>query len=427
MYLRRKKRGVILILTLWIVTVLSLIAYSLAFEMRLEARLTKLKKDNLIAFQLAKAGMAKAVCDLKNDMVIDRAEKSQVLDAEGDIWKKAEDKFQVEMNNGTYSVHIIDEESLIHLNEAHPLLLPAMIEYFIGEDEEEEAGKIGMAIVDWRDSDDVPVNTNEGSSERILYKKYIAKDYYDIDLEYDSSEYDIQYRLKNDKFSSVEELLDVYGIAAELFYGFDPEERKQEIMMDQTDRESEYDQHIMRTPEEETHQWLNPEVYGLRDVLTLNSTGKVNINTAGVDVLAILLSAAKVNDPDPEVVAKAIVDYRRDGSESDLDNDKAFRNVNELAQVEGISGGQIAAIQRIQPLTTSSTNFRIISEGRYGRAHRTIEAVVRRTWETFNVDTTDDDFDPSVRRRIKREDEDRDDDMITVECPTVRIIQWRER
>jgi len=45
----RARRGVIIILTLWLVTVLALIAYSLAYEMRIEARLTKLKKDQLLA------------------------------------------------------------------------------------------------------------------------------------------------------------------------------------------------------------------------------------------------------------------------------------------------------------------------------------------------------------------------------------------
>jgi len=71
----RARRGVIIILTLWLVTVLALIAYSLAYEMRSEGRLTKLKKDQLLAYQLAKAGVAKAICDLKNDMLMERQEK----------------------------------------------------------------------------------------------------------------------------------------------------------------------------------------------------------------------------------------------------------------------------------------------------------------------------------------------------------------
>jgi len=421
--LKKGDKGVVLILTLWMVTVLSMIAYSLAFEMRLEARLTKLKKDNLIAFQLARAGLAKAACDLKNDMVLDRAEKVQILDADGDVWKNPRDKVKVEMGGGSYTVRIIDEESLLNVNTANTLVLIGAVKYFLGEEKEEEAKRIALAITDWRDADDIPQDAGKDLKENEYYRQNIAED---LDLKEDLVN-EISYRLKNDYFTTLDELLDVYGITQELFYGYNPEERKEQILMDKT-RESKGDErHIMRSTSEDSSYQFDLEAKGLRDILTVRSNGAVNINTAGKAVLSAIISAAQIHEPEPETLAKAIIEYRRDGAKEDIDNEKAFRSIGELSQVEGLSGPLISRIQSIQPLTVSSNNFRIIAEGTYGRAHRTIEAVVARTWETFNVDANDGDFDPSVRRRVKKEDKNKNEDRITVESPTVRIIQFRER
>ncbi|HPB32422.1 MAG TPA: type II secretion system protein GspK, partial [Candidatus Sumerlaeota bacterium] len=209
---RMRRRGVLLILTLWMVTVLSLIAYSLAYEMRLEVRLTKLKKDNLLAYQLAKAGVAKAVCDLKNDMVIDRAEGSEEFDAEGDVWKFYEDKVNIPLGAGTFSVRIIDEESLLNLNSISPFVMEKLALYFLGdgEDAEENALKIAQAVQDWRDADDTSIS-DQGITERQLYRQLIAEDWGIRGTDAELSE-QIFYRIKNDVFTTVEELLDVYGV-----------------------------------------------------------------------------------------------------------------------------------------------------------------------------------------------------------------------
>jgi type II secretory pathway component PulK len=421
--LKKRNRGVVLILTLWMVTVLSMIAYSLAYEMRLEARLTKLKKDNLIAFQLAKAGVAKAVCDLKNDMVMDRAEKAQILDAEGDVWKNPKDKVDVKMGGGSYTVRIIDEESLLNLNTANTLVILHAIKYFLGDDQEEEAKRIALAITDWRDTDDVPSDSGKDLNENEFYRQSIAED---LGLNQEE-ENGISYRLKNDYFTTVEELLDVYGVTPELFYGYNPEERKEEILMEKTRTSRGDDRHIMRSSSEGSSYQFDLETKGLRDIFTVRSDGFVNINTAGEAVLTAIIAASQINDPDPQSLAKGIIEYRRDGAKEDIDNEQAFRSIGELSQVEELSGPLISRLQSLQRLNISSNHFRIIAEGTYGRAHRTIEAVVTRTWETFTVDANDGDFDPSIRRRVKREEKNKSEDRVTVESPTVRIIQFRER
>ena len=420
----RNNRGVILILTLWMVTVLSLIAYSLAYEMRLEVRLTKLRKDNLVAYRLAKAGVAKAICDLKNDMVIERGEEGEIFDAEGDIWKKGEDKTNIEMNEGTYSVRIIDEDSLVNLNTAHPILMQEMVKLFIGEDEDEEAKKIAISIYDWRDGDTEPAD-GDPETEQKYYENLIADDF---DMDRDDEDFRYSYRMKNDDYTTVEELLDVYGVYPELFYGFEPEERKIEILQERAESRDRDSIHRMTYADSEEEYSLDAEVEGLRDMFTVNSSGAVNINTAGLDVLTAMIATAENQAENPEDLAQAIIDYRRDGDDRDVDNDKAFRNVGELSHVDGLSGGIISRMRSIQRMTVVSRFFRIIAEGNFGGAHRTIEAVVSRNWETFNVDENDEDFDPDAYERVRRvEDDQHDRDVITVESPSVRIIQWRER
>lgn len=420
--LRKNNKGVILILTLWMVTVLSLIAYSLAFEMRLEARLTKLRKDNLMAYQLARAGLAKAICDLKNDMVLDRSEDAQIFDAEGDVWKNPKDKFEIPMAGGTYSVRIIDEESFLNINRVNPLVMTEAIKYFLGEEQEEEASKISFSVLDWRDADDIPAKGGV-AKEQEFYGEYIAEDM-DIDLD----EVDqINYRLKNDYFNTVEEILDCYGMTPDLFYGFDPQQRKEEILMQKNVARKRDNIHIMSGSSDSDSYQIDLVPEGLRDLLTVHSSGQVNVNTASEAVLIAIIASARINDPDPEELAQAIIDYRRDGAKEDIENDKAFRSIEELSQVEGLSGPLISRLQSLQSLTTISSNFRIIAEGNYGKSHRTIEAVVIRSWENFIVDTSDGELDPDVKRRIRREDEKKDDTKVTVDSPTVRFVQIRER
>ncbi len=421
---RMRRRGVLLILTLWMVTVLSLIAYSLAYEMRLEVRLTKLKKDNLLAYQLAKAGVAKAVCDLKNDMVIDRAEGSEEFDAEGDVWKFYEDKLDIPLGAGTFSVRIIDEESLLNLNSISPFVMEKLALYFLGdgEDAEENALKIAQAVQDWRDADDTSIS-DQGISERQLYRQLIAEDWGIRGTDAELSE-QIFYRIKNDVFTTVEELLDVYGVTPELFYGFDPEERKIELYRSRLEDRRRDNKHVLRAGGSDSES-LDIEPRGLRDALTINSNSMLNINTASEAVLTAVLSAAKIGDPQPEEIARAIVDHRRNNSRGSIDNDQAFRTPGDLAMVEGLDGGALSRLQSIQRITTTSTNFRIISQGRAGSATRTIEAIVVRTYETFNVDANEEGLSSDIRRRIRGEEGD--DNMVTVESPTVRIVQWRER
>ena len=62
-----KKSGTILITTLWILTILSILAVGIGFRVSIEARLSKYTMDNLKAEYHAKAGSVKAQAMLSKD------------------------------------------------------------------------------------------------------------------------------------------------------------------------------------------------------------------------------------------------------------------------------------------------------------------------------------------------------------------------
>src|SRR5690606_26395733 len=120
-------------LVLWIAVILSLLAYSILYQMSLESRVTSLRARQLEARTLARAGIAKAFTDLKNDMIFDNSEAlNPPCDAEGDIWAKPEVcKEEMPLGNGEFTVRVTDHESLLNINRFRPnnrLLLEKIIE-----------------------------------------------------------------------------------------------------------------------------------------------------------------------------------------------------------------------------------------------------------------------------------------------------------
>ncbi|MCX7015852.1 MAG: hypothetical protein NTW86_25410, partial [Candidatus Sumerlaeota bacterium] len=113
-------------LTMWIAIVLSLLAYSLAYEMQMEMRLTTMRRDGLVAYELARLAIARGVADLKNDLIMDfkpdeKNPGGQPFDGPGDIWRLTKDKTDVKASKtGRYSARIQDEERLLSLNRLTP-------------------------------------------------------------------------------------------------------------------------------------------------------------------------------------------------------------------------------------------------------------------------------------------------------------------
>ena len=145
--------------------------------------------------------------------------------------------------------------------------------------------------------------------------------------------------------------------------------------------------------------------------------GRVNANTAKREVLEAILRTGAPSIASPDKVAAQIIDHRRDGREKDIDNDMAFRTLEDLALVSAVGD---AARGLIRFLDIKSFTFRIVSTGDVAGTLRTIETVVDRHWEVFDPTEV---IVPDIEEITGREPRDSDDIVFD---PSVRALQWME-
>ncbi len=421
---RRPRRGVVLLLVLWMLVVLSLIAYSLLFQVATETTITSTRKKQLEAEALARAGIAKAIVDLRNDAIFDRREEAQIFDGEGDVWARPEeDKDEVQLRRGddagTFSVRVFDEDGLLNLNQMSPVNVPLMqaILERLGYDEK-GAETLACMIADWRDGDTVPtLPTAPANSEGIAYAIIMGEE--------EGGETDIDevdpIRMRNENFIVVEELLELYGVTADAFFGAGTPEAEfyREKIGEPTGRLYQIDPPRTRGDERPV---------GLRDYFTVHGGGTLNVNTAPVHVLAALAEAAGESNGDSW--AERFVSNRRGGKDNDIDNDNAFKDRTEMMadqQVQTLTQGGALGVD----VGVSSQAFRIISEGRVGEVRVRLEAIAIREVPTF---TRVEDFEYIDRARERRdqnsgryERRESSENELQVQYPFVRIVQMYRR
>lgn len=418
----RRRRGLALVLALWFSLLLMTMVYTLLWDVRVETQLQGLSNDDLEARWLARAGVAKAIADLCNDSVIQRAEPNiPVVDTNGDVWAMDnEDKTNIRLADrsgaGYFSVQVRDAEGLINLNRGRVELLRNLF-IVLGEDEELEAQWRADMIIDWRDENTEPISANfePGMQEREHWHTILLEE---MDTEWDGV-------LHNGRFLTVEELLSLPMITPEIFYG------------------PEIDPELDSRSSRSRRRRSDPEV-GLRDCVTTLSNGTLNINTARREVLGAMALTAMGDGADWESVADAIIDYR-DGSrlESSKD-DHPFASVQEIQSVPSAA----ALLSRADQwgLTTVSQNFTITSTGHAGDAQHTIVCEVSRNWEVYVMAYDPDsnvsqfasgmpvtsgqqflgEWDSSGRRNSNNRSRSRRGSDTTVERPAVRIMTWVE-
>ncbi|HUT26103.1 MAG TPA: hypothetical protein VM492_17355, partial [Sumerlaeia bacterium] len=157
---KRRRRATVLILTLWIVLILSLLATTLAYEMQIEMQLTGAHRDEFVAEQLARIGVSRAVVDLRNDSLMDGATdftRRRQFDALGDVWAGTLGPREIEIELpgedevfGTCQIMIVDEESKLSLNGMKPDWRNVMRNLLLLLDvDEDDAKQLADAIWDW--------------------------------------------------------------------------------------------------------------------------------------------------------------------------------------------------------------------------------------------------------------------------------------
>lgn len=436
---RARGRAVVLVITLWIIVVLGVIASSLAFDVQVGSKLAGLQREQFMAYNLAKSAVGVGITHLQNDLIIDYNENpNQMADSFADVWalrdlKENERVVQVDPKghpDRTYEVSIEDEESKIPLNFANFKVLKAMMEYYGFE--APDSDEIAYAIIDYRDQDDM-AGAEPGSYENEYYSAKMGQR-----IKANTASDQLIYRVPNERYLSTDQLLEVYGINQfpEIYLGFDPDAPDEDAL---AARDAAAMGRRVRQKRERTRR-RGHEPLPMKDIVTVSpeDNGRVNLNTASIDVLTILIHAATdfASIEQAKAAAEAIADFRGDNDKRAPDPEKAFKSLKDVEQVPGVDVGALGKLGSlgVQPAFRSET-YRVLGIGKTKRAEREVEAIVQRKLEIYNPD------DASLasnrgrgidsrrrrgsdRRRGSQKGGRPDDNYIRV--PAVRVLQWIE-
>jgi len=323
-----RDKGTILITTLWILTLLTLLALGVGMRVGIDIKMISFFINSHKAYYIAEAGVRKTVFFLEKDTNKNADSLNEIWSSGYDYTKEQFVLKDIKVGDGTFTVGYVtekdengepvylygasDEEGKLNVNEIDGDMLAKLPGFSV---------EIASAVVDWRDEDDLP---NPSGAEG---------DYYEgLDNPYES---------KNAKFSVPEELMLVKDVTREIYEG-------------------------------------------IKDIVTVYGEGyAVNINTAPREVLAVLAG------PEFEDLPGKIVNYRK-GSDglAGTQDDNIFTDINAIgAQLASALTLNQAEFNRLEELKKAgyfkvmSGYFRIRSRGQVknGKVKKTIEAVVKRT------------------------------------------------
>jgi general secretion pathway protein K len=195
----QSNRGIALLMVLWILTILMVIVLSFAFMARTEVYSTVSFRDGLQKKFLAEAAIERGIMELfyrgsfRNQATV--VEGSESIRADGRLYKG-----EIEADYYTYTV--TDESGKININtltDTNGIILNnLLVNLGVSGD---DANTIVDSILDWRDTDE-------------LHRLHGAESDYYLSLP-------IPYKAKNANFDTIEELLLVKGMTAEILFGHD--------------------------------------------------------------------------------------------------------------------------------------------------------------------------------------------------------------
>ena len=317
---RNEQAGAALILVLLMITVLVVLAVETLRAMQVEEAGARYFQDSFQAEALAKSGVHVTMALLLKD-----AETNQA-DHLGELWAQVGRpglegtplseigtlEGQVADESGKFPINaLVDDKGA--LRPAHAQVLGHLLTNPPFQMEPEEAMALVAAVKDWLDPDD---ETIEGGGAESEY--------------YQSQEK--PHGCKNGPMTSLAELLLIRGMTEALYYG-------------------------------------KEGGAGLKDLLTLYSGGKININTAGPLVLQALLSPSTP----PETAAswvESVIAYRQEEMHWDaLGESDWYRN-----RMVGFSDISLSA----ELITVQSSYFSVRLTGKVGAGRKTVFACLER-------------------------------------------------
>lgn len=228
--------GIALLMTLWVLVMLSVIAMSFSFSTRWGSASTRNFKEETKAYYLAMSGYQEAVGYLLSD----QDNMVDYIDADGNLYidkdtkpvtgKRVTDEAELE-------IKITDDGARLNINIMDGARLKKVLDYVgMPPDLEQE---IIDSILDWKDAD------------KEHHLSGAEDDYYES--------LDPPYKAKNRNFDSVEELLLVKGFKPEYLYG-------------------------------------SKDVRPMYELVTASGDGSININTVSREVLELMGAGSEAID-----------------------------------------------------------------------------------------------------------------------------------
>ncbi|MDO9211120.1 MAG: type II secretion system protein GspK [Deltaproteobacteria bacterium] len=309
-------------MVLWIIAILSVIAFEFSYAMRTEVKIVKNFQEELQLYALAEGGVERAIAELvyKHDPRVQnkrRILKSKDFPPEKKDWVTDGRGYPLTFDLGVCEVRVRGEAGKININLVSGMLLRKIITNLGVEG---EAGDIVVdSLLDWRDPDD-------------LYRLNGAEnDYYQSLPE--------PYECKNGNLDSIEELLLVRGVTPELFYG------KKGTWPGEGGKEK-------------------GNRIGLKDIFSIYALGEqVDINSATLPVLRFALGI-------PSEIARGIIQAREE---------KVFENQQDLLQRVPELGPFLGEIGRFILFQSTNPFYTIEAQAqsKNGKSVRGLKAIVK--------------------------------------------------
>jgi general secretion pathway protein K len=279
------ERGFALVAVLLVLGLLGVVGAEFAYSMRLEAGAVRAWKGAIAGAHLADAAVAQAMREIAADfawVVADERDGSLTFwDRERRALPRLP-RSDVPLGPGRFSYRITDEEARLNVNLSPPDRVDRLLQV-LGVDKRDR-DTIVDSLQDWLDANEEH-RLNGAESD----------DYY--------LKLPVPYRARNAALESVAELLQIRGVTPGLFDGSEGRP-------------------------------------GLRDVVTVKTSGPVNVNTAGVVVLRALGLA------DAEIAE--VLQTRREGPFTSLPGQLGGRNLAMTTrtfriEAEGLVEGEVRA------------------------------------------------------------------------------------
>jgi type II secretory pathway component PulK len=313
-HLPRTSAGIALIIVMISITVLAILAAGFAYSMKVETRLAQNANSETELMWLGLSGVEKARWILAQQLSI----AQEPYDALNQMWAGGPGSMNtsnsplagvtldLQLGNGSARLKITDLERKANINVAEEFMLEQALR-LVGVDAGDFSLIVG-SIQDWIDPDD---NTHIGGTESQFYESL-----------------DPPYYAKNKPIDDLSELLLINGMTPAIYWGGVATEQPQRAYFQNQPGFAAFSGGGVSY------------AVGFVDFFTPISSGRININTASLTTLQMILV--------DENIAAEVIQLRSgpDGVDG-TEDDTPFRNAGELINVPGISRQAVAQLQRI--------------------------------------------------------------------------------